>query len=509
MSTASTSVVLAIDLGTTEVKTGLFAFDGRLVGLARAGYPTERPRAGVALQDPDAWWAAIADTIRQLAAAGRRSGDLASGPDVVAICCVGHGPTLVPADASGVATGPVVTWLDTRSSSEVDELTALTGRFSWELGVLPAALHLERHDPEALGPARWYLNSWEAVACRMTGRAAETRLAGQLRADPPDVAPAGLRIERLPPVIATGEVIGRLLPGAAAELGLAAGVPVVAGMVDAYASFFGAGLLQPGDAVDTGGTSGGFAVYADRRLEVPGAFCAPAPIPGAWILGGAMNATGKALDWLARILDAGGATAAGEDLPGQIEGLLDEAAAVAPGADGLFFLPYLAGERSPIWDSEARGAFVGLTLGHTRAHLVRSVVEASALALRHVIGPIAVAGARIDGLALSGGAARNPAWHQLKADVTGLEVIVPRVAETAALGAAITAAAGAGAYPGLVPATQAMFAIERRLAPDPAARATYDRVYAGYIDLYPALAGAFHRLGRFERGAASDPAGNS
>ena len=509
MAPASSPVVLAIDLGTTEVKTGLFDFNGRLVGLARAGYPSERPRAGVALQDPDAWWAAIADTIRQLAVAGRSSGDRASGPEVVAICCVGHGPTLVPADESGNATGPAVTWLDTRSSLEVDELTALTGRFSWELGVLPAALHLERHDPDALGPARWYLNSWEAIACRMTGRAAETRLPGQLRADPPDVASAGLRIDRLPPVIATGEVIGRLLARPAAELGLAAGIPVVAGMVDAYASFFGAGLLEPGDAVDTGGTSGGFAVYSDRRLEVPGSFCAPAPIPGAWVLGGAMNATGKSLDWLAGILGDGATTAAGEDEPGQIESVLEEAAAVAPGSDGLLFLPYLAGERSPIWDPEARGAFVGLTLGHTRAHLVRAVVEASALALRHVIAPIAAAGARIDGLVLSGGAARNPAWHQLKADATGLEVIVPRVAETAALGAAITAAAGAGAYPGLVAATRAMFAIERRLVPDPAARAAYDRVYAGYVELYPALADAFHRLGRFEREATSDPTGIS
>jgi len=507
MAPASTSVVLAIDLGTTEVKTGLFAFDGRPVGLARAGYPTDRPRAGVALQDPEAWWAAIADTIRRLAVAGLRSDDPASGPEIVAICCVGHGPTLVPADATGVATGPAVTWLDTRSGSEVDELVALTGRFSWELGVLPAALHLERHDPDALGPARWYLNSWEAVACRMTGRAAETRLVGQLRADPPDVASAGLRIDRLPPVIATGEVIRRLLARPAAELGLAAGIPVVAGMVDAYASFFGAGLLEPGDAVDTGGTSGGFAVYSDRRLAVPGSFCAPAPVPGAWVLGGAMNATGKSLDWLAGILGDGPTTASGENETRQIEALLDEAAALAPGAAGLIFLPYLAGERSPIWDPEARGAFVGLTLGHTRAHLARAVVEASALAMRHVIQPIAAAGARIDGLSLSGGAARNPAWHQVKADVTGLEVIVPRVAETAALGAAITAAAGAGAYPSLVAATGAMFAIERRLAPDPVARAAYDRVYAGYVELYPALAGPFHRLVRFEREAASDPTG--
>ena len=405
----------------------------------------------------------------------------------MAICCAGQGPTLVPTDAGGIPTGPAVTWLDTRAGAEVDELAGLTGRFSWELGVLPAALHLERHAPGVLGEARWYLNAWEAIACRMTGIAAETRLPGQLRANPADVAGSGIRTDRLPPVVEAGRLLGELLPGPAAELGLTAMTPVVAGMVDAYASFFGAGLLEAGDAVDTGGTSGGFAVYADRALPIAGSFCAPAPISGLWVLGGAMNATGKALDWLAGILGDGQG----------IEGLLAEAARVPPGAAGLVFLPYLAGERSPIWDPAARGAFVGLTLSHTRGHLVRAVVEAAALALRHVIGPIVAVGASVRELRVSGGPAQSPAWNQLKADVTGLVVAVPRVAETAVLGAAIAAAGGIEAYPDLASATRAMVTIDRRLAPDPANRATYDDAFARYVALYPALADAFHGLAAF------------
>jgi xylulokinase len=480
VSPAGEPLILAIDLGTTEVKSGLFTTDGRLVGLARAGYPTIRGNAGVAEQDPGSWWTAIAGTIHEL----RRREQAA----ILAVCCVGQGPTLVPTDAAGIATGPAVTWLDTRATAEVEELAALTGRFSWELGVLPAALHLERHAPAALGSVRWYLNAWEAIACRMTGVAAETRLAGQLRADPDDVAGSGIRIERLPPVIAAGQRLGSLESGPAGELGLPAGTPVIAGMVDAYASFFGAGLLDAGDAVDTGGTSGGFAVYADRALMIPGSFCAPAPVDGLWVLGGAMNATGKALDWLAGIVDGDAA----------IDALLAEAAVVPAGSAGLVFLPYLAGERSPIWDPEARGAFVGLTLGHTRGHLVRAVVEAAALALRHVIGPIVEAGATVHELRVSGGPAQSLAWNQLKADVTGLVVAVPRVAETAVLGAAIAAAAGMEAYPDLVAATRAMVAIERRLLPDPVNRAVYDDAFGAYVGLYPALAGAFHRLAAFD-----------
>ena len=490
---ATEPLILAIDLGTTDVKSGLFTVDGRQAGLARTGYPTLRSQHGVAEQDPEAWWAAVAQTTRQLMA-GLATGT-AVPAEVVAICCVGQGPTLVPTDDSGRAVGLAVTWLDTRSAAEVDELAALTGRFSWELGVLPAALHLERHSPAALGGARWYLNAWEAIAGRMTGVAGETRLPGQLRANPADVAGSGLRVERLPPVVASGTRLGGLLAGPAADLGLPAGTPVVAGMVDAYASFFGAGLLVPGDAVDTGGTSGGVAVYADRALAIPGSFCAPAPVPGLWVLGGAMNATGKALDWLAAIIDP--------DLA--IETLLSEAALVPPGSGGLIFLPYLAGERSPIWDPEARGALVGLTHGHGRGPHVRAVVEAAALALRHVIDPIVAAGAAITELRVSGGPAQSPAWNQLKADVTGLVVAVPRVPETALIGAAIAAASGVGIYPDLETATRRMVTIERRLPPDPDARAIYDEVYATYVGLYPALASTFHRLGTLESRAGGLP----
>jgi xylulokinase len=489
VSAGSDPLVLAIDLGTTEVKSGLFTLDGRLVGLARAGYPTTRSDHGLAEQDPAAWWVAIARTTRQLLAelaSGAAAGH--PGARILAICCVGQGPTLVPTDASGVATGRAVTWLDTRAAAEVDELAALTGRFSWELGVLPAALHLERHAPEALGAARWYLNAWEAIACRLTGIAAETRLAGQLRANPGDVGGSGIRVDRLPPVIEAARRLGELLAGPAADLGLPAGTPVIAGMVDAYASFFGAGLLEAGDAVDTGGTSGGVAVYADRALPIPGTFCAPAPIAGLWVLGGAMNATGKALDWFAGIVGDGIG----------IEVLLAEAAAVPPGSAGLVFLPYLAGERSPIWDPRARGAFVGLTLSHTRGHLARAVVEAAAFALRHVIDPIIAAGAPVRELRVSGGPAQSTAWNQLKADISGLVVAVPRVAETAVLGAAIAAASGVDAYPDLASATRAMVAIGRRLAPDPANRAVYDAGFDTYVELYPALADAFHRLAAFD-----------
>jgi sugar (pentulose or hexulose) kinase len=255
--------------------------------------------------------------------------------------------------------------------------------------------------------------------------------------------------------------------------------------VDSFASFLGAGLLEAGDAVDTGGTSGGLAVYWDRLVAVPGSWVAPAPLPDRWIVGGAMTATGKALDWLADSVAGGTATP---------DSLLAEAAGVAPGADGLVFLPYLAGERSPIWDPGARGAFVGLTLAHGRAHLARAVVEAAALALRHVAAPILAAGLRIDHLVVTGGTARDDTWNRIKADVLGVPVAVPAVRETAVVGAAILGATAVGWHADVRAAIGSMVRIDHRLDPDPALAARYSALYDAYVGLWPAIAPTVRRL---------------
>jgi xylulokinase len=273
-------------------------------------------------------------------------------------------------------------------------------------------------------------------------------------------------------------VVGGLTSDAATTLGLAAGTPVVAGLVDAFASFHGAGLLEAGDAIDVGGAAGGFGVYWDRPVEALGSFCTPAPLAGRWSVGGAMAATGSALDWLAGDLLGGVA----------IEELIAAAAATPPGAEGLVFLPYLAGERSPIWDPNARGVLAGLTLGHDRGFLARAVLEAAALSLRHVAEPILAAGVRVDAMRVCGGPAHSETWNRIKADVTGFDVLVPRVLETAAVGAAIVAAVGAGMHPDVPAAIRAMTSIERRIEPNHGTRGVYDDAYRRYVELYPAVA---------------------
>ncbi|HUQ78899.1 MAG TPA: FGGY-family carbohydrate kinase [Patescibacteria group bacterium] len=466
------AAVLAIDLGTAEVKVGLVALDGRLLGLARAGYATDAdPVTGRAEQDPEAWWGAIGLAIRELVR-------LDVG-DVVAIGIDGHGPTLVAVDAVGRATHPAIIWQDTRSTVEQAELGAATGLQGWSLAGLPAALWLERHEPAAAALTRWYLATWDVVALRLTGIAATSLADGQPFPDPAVLDALGLAGAKVPPAIRVGSVVGGVTGPVAEALGLRAGTPVTAGMVDAWASYHGAGMVRAGDALDPGGSAGGFGVYWDRPLAVPGSFSTIAPLPGLYSVGGAMAATGRAVDWF-RVEVLGGGIST--------ESLIAEASAIPAGAEGVVFLPYLAGERSPLWDPGARGAFAGLSLAHGRAHLARAILEASAFAIRHVAESVVAAGAEVRTMRVCGGPARSETWNQIKADITGYTVEVPAVLETAVAGAAIVAATGAGAWPDLPAAIRGMTRPSRRLTPNQATRARYDATYHAYRRLHPAIA---------------------
>jgi xylulokinase len=468
-------ILLGIDLGTARVKAGLISPDGELVSMARAAQPIDiDPASGRAEQDPDAWWQGLRDALGVALAGARRDG---RGPlEIVGIAIAGHGPTATPVDASGAPTGPAITWLDTRAGGERAALEAETGLRGWALGVLPAALWLQRAG--RLGEARWVLNSWEALALRLTGEAATTLVPGQPFPDAAAIQATGLDARRIAPPCPTGSVVGHVTERAAAELGIGARVPVIAGLVDAFASFHGAGMLAPGDAIDVGGAAGGFGVYWDEPVEIAGGFTTPAPLAGRWSVGAAMAATGSALDWLATDLLGG-------TVP--IERLIAEAAEVAPGAEGLTFLPYLAGERSPLWDPDARGVLAGLTLAHGRAQVTRAILEAAALAIRHVSEPMLAAGVRVGTMRVCGGPAHSATWNRIKADVTGFDVAVPRVLETTVVGAAIVAAVGVGIHPDVPSAIREMTGLERRIDPDPSARAAYDEAYRRYIELWPAV----------------------
>ena len=394
--------------------------------------------------------------------------------EVLAVCGVGQGPTLTVTDEAALPLRPAITWQDRRPGD---------GGF----GLLPRMAWLAREDPDAAAQARWLMPSWDALGLWLSGEAAtavqghETPLAaGELEA-------IGVRPAQVPEPLPFGTPLGLLRAEVAAQLGLRTRIPVVAGVNDGTASMLGAGLVAAGDAVDTGGASGGLAVLADRAIELPGMFSAPAPLPGRWVVGGAMSALGASVDWLRDSVLRDEVSA---------EALLAEAASVPSGAGGLLFLPYLAGERAPLFDEAARGAFVGLTLAHGRAELVRAVLEGAAFAMRSVAEPLAAAGVPIHELRLAGRRSPGDAWARIKADVLGVPVAIPSLGESAVLGAAILAAAGVGAVPSLEAGVMAMTSVATRIEPDAEAHARYDALYSVYRDLWPAIAPTVHALGR-------------
>lgn len=461
-----TPAVLGIDLGTSEVKIALVSLDGLPLGLGRGSYPTDIGPDGRAEQDPRDWWTALAGAVRSVAETG-------TGVAVAGICCVGQGPTLVAADADGWPAHPALTWQDRRAGA---------GGY----GLLPRMAWLAREDPGAIARSRWLLSSWDALGLLLTGVAVTSVQRHESVPSAAALDTADVLHDRVPAARPVGALLGGLRADRAAELGLPAGIPVVVGVNDGAASMLGAGLRLPGDAVDTGGTSGGLAIYADRPVQVGRSFLSPAPLEGRWVVGGAMAALGATVDWVRSSLLDGRWTA---------DELFEAAAGVPAGADGLVLLPYLAGERAPVFDEDARGVLFGLTLSHGPAHVARAALEAAAYALRDVAEPLAAAGAPVRELHMAGRSVPGDLWARIKAGVLGVPAVIPRVPDTAVLGAAILAAAGTGAHPDLEAAVLAMTAVDRRIDPDPADRARYDEAFARYRALYPALRPVFHQSG--------------
>ena len=479
--------LIGIDLGTTGAKVGVCTPDGTMLSVVRNDYPMDHNAAGVAEQDPSVWWSAVAD-------ASRRS---LHGLDVVieAITVAGQGPTLVAADADGAPVRPAICWMDTRAYKEQVELSEKLGVDGFLLGNLPKIAWMESHEPALADRARWYLSAWDYVTMQLSGRAVTSMPSTGSQATPEMAEQAGLDPEHFPEPVPWGTVVGRVTAGVAEELGISTDCRVVAGANDALASYAGSGVISAGQSINNAGTSGGFAVYWSTDTTIEGVYSIPAIVSDLKLFGGAMSATGLSLDWVRRVAAPSGS----------LKDLLAEAAAVPSGAGGLVYLPYLVGERSPLWDADARGAFVGLEASHGRGHLVRAVLEAAGYAIRHVAEPIQNGGVIVAEMRPCGGGARSELWNQIKADVTGFPIAVPETIETAVLGAGILGALGIGYQNDLVDAMKSMVRVGRRYEPDPDAVNRHDELYGVYRDLYPALKPVFGDLADYRtRGSGRD-----
>ena len=472
--------MIGVDVGTTKTKTGLFDVDGGLVRLADESYTVHTDGgSGCAEQNPQDWWRAVCQTLRAVIR------DI-SREEIAAICVGGQGPTVVMADAEGQPQCRALLWMDTRATAEQAILSERLGEHVSPYSYIPKIMWIKQHYPDAYQQSRWCLSAWDFIAFRLCGRAVSSTH-GDHHPFPAHHLEAGsLRTEIAPPAVDIGATIGKISPAVVEETGLPSGLNVIAGTNDAMQTFIGGGLTVVGRAIDTGGTGGGFALCWHEALDASGSYSGPSIVPGQVVIGGSMNALGKSVDWY---LDTF------EDQSVTHNELIDRVSGVVPGADGLIFLPYLAGERAPFYDPEARGVLFGLSLRHNRDHVARAVLESTAFAIRHLAEPIMQAGGNIQEIRVTGGQAQNNILTQIKSDVLGIPIAVPIVTEAAVMGAAIIAGMGAKVFKDLVTSSEQMVSIGYTVEPNKQRHEQYSELYEVYERLYPDLRDAYHQIG--------------
>lgn len=491
---------LGIDVSTTSSKTLLIDEQGEVVSSASNPHTLQTPRPLWSEQDPHEWWQASAASIRSaLQQAGLR------GDQVAAVGLTGQMHGLVLLDASGNVLRPAILWNDQRTQAQCDEIHQLIGKEKF-IGITgnvaltgftaPKILWVCQNEPDVYKQAAHVLLPKDYVRYRLTGEYAMDKADGSgtvlfdLKArgwSPEVLAALGIDPAWMPPTFEGPEVTGLVSPAAAEATGLKAGTAVVAGGGDQAAGAVGVGAVEPGIVSLALGTSG--VVFASTRqalIEPEGrlhAFCHA--LPETWHLMGVMLSAAGSLQWYRDNL------APGVDF----DTLTREAQEIPAGAEGLLFLPYLSGERTPHPDPLARGAFVGLTLRHTRAHLTRAVLEGVAFGLKDSFELIRNAGlGEIKQVRASGGGAKSGLWRQILASVLESELVTVSTAEGAALGAALLAAVGGGAWRSVPEACAAVTKPIGATQPDAGQLEAYRKAYAVYRTLYPTLKSTFTRL---------------
>jgi xylulokinase len=484
---------IGLDVSTTATKALLCDAHGTVIAVAASEYGFETPHPLWSEQDPALWWKGAVESIRAVLASA------AIDPAHVAgIGLTGQMHGLVLLDEAGRVVRPAILWNDQRTAAECDEirqrvgarrLIEVTGNDALTGFTAPKILWVRRHEPDAYARARHLLLPKDYVRFRLSGVHAMDVAdgAGTLLVDLRARAWSGEVLEALgiprswlPPLFEGPAITAHVTAEAAAATGLLAGTPIVAGGGDQAAQAVGVGAVREGIVALTLGTSGVvFATTNEPRIEPAGrlhAFCHA--VPGRWHLMGVMLSAAGSLRWFRDTL------APGMTYPD----LLAPAAFVEPGSDGLIFLPYLTGERTPHPDPLARGAFVGLTVRHTRAHLTRAVLEGVAFGLRDGFDLMTSAGlASVDEVRVSGGGARSALWQQILADVLGAELVTVNTTEGAAYGAALLAGVGTGCWTTVDEACAACISTTGRVSPSPEAVSAYARCHAIYRELYPAL----------------------
>jgi len=470
---------IGIDLGTTAVKVGAFDLQGNAVAFKRSGFELHRPHPGHVEFDALAWYDSMAGALAEVAARAR-----AAGSTVAGIGLSSQAQTFVLLDENRQPVRPTVSWLDTRAQAEAAEFSDkslhCTGRPADAIASAPKILWLARHEPETFARCKYVALLPDYVTWRLTGKqvtslrsAESTGLYDLERGDwiEPLLAHCGLSRAMLPDVASPCELAGQVTEAAAAAAGILAGIPVACGAMDHLAGAIGTGNAAPGIASAALGTA--LAVIASTRenpSSVPGVAQRPHPVPELRALLSYSKTAGVVLDWCRNMLAP----------HASYDDLLAEAARAPRGSDGVMCFPHFAGMASPTFDPEARGAFVGLALHHTRAHLIRAVIEALCYLMRENLERLANSGASAQVLRVTGGGAQSDFWLQMIADVCAVPVERPCISEAPCFGAAQFAMVAKGRFTSVAESSTKLYRAAEVFQPRQAESEVYGVLYRNF-----------------------------
>ncbi|MDO4622800.1 MAG: xylulokinase [Eubacteriales bacterium] len=494
--------LLGIDIGTSACKVAVFDRDGSVKASAAGDYPVYYPHEGWAEQNAEDWYRGVCDALKKIWASGAVKAE-----EIVGIGIDGQGWSAIAMDKDGRCLAPTPIWMDTRAQEECaylnkkigeDRIFAMAGNGMNPSYTTPKILWYREHAPEVFVHTDKVLHSNGYIGYRLTGAVTDDICNAYGwhcfdmhtgRWDMDMAREMEIPESFLPEIVNCDQIIGRVTAKAAAETGLKEGTPVAAGGLDAACGTLGAGVIHDGDTQEQGGQAGGMSICLDTYKADPNLILSFHVIPGKWLLQGGTTGGGGVMRWFEK--EFAGEERLRKDSLGKssLVQLNEIAEKVAPGCDGLVFLPYMSGERSPIWNPHAKGVFYGLDFAKTKGHMVRACMEGVALALKHNLDVAEAAGAPVHVLRAMGGSANSLLWTQIKSDITGKPIVVPSSDTATTLGAAMLAGVGTGYYSNYEKAVALTVHDTRSHEPNTANAEVYEKTYETYRQIYENLKG--------------------
>jgi len=469
--------ILSHDLGTTGDKATLFSADGELIGSCFSAYPTYYPKQGWAEQDPELYWKAFCDSTKTLMETAR-----IGVTDIAAVCFSGQMMAALPVDAHGRALRNSIIWADLRATAETDVLSKridadqvyeLSGHRLSASYSAAKIMWIRDNEPEIYKRTAKFIHAKDYLSARLTGKiftdysdASGMNLLDirSLQWSPEILAAADIDRDKLPEIVESTEVVGRIIKTAADQCALAEGTPVVIGGGDGACATCGAGVVAEGQAYIYLGTSTWMAIASDRPLIDPArrtfTFCHFRK--GLYFPAGTMQSGGGSFQWLKNVLCDAEVSAAGQAGVDVYDLLALKAGQVRPGSEGVIFLPYLMGERSPLWNPQARACFIGLSMIHEKKHMIRAVLEGVAFNMKTIAEAFTEQGVEAEEIRMIGGGAKSPLWREIFADIMEKPIVkLNFIEEATALGAAIAGGVGVGIFSSLRDADKLVKAVQR------------------------------------------------